>query len=39
LERADGSDDAAVLKGITHGKRAEINLPAVYDFPGAGAAA
>jgi hypothetical protein len=38
-ERAAGSDEAAVLKGLTFGNRAGIDPATVYDFRGAGAAA
>ncbi len=37
LDRAVGGDEAAVLKGLTLGKRAEIDPAIVEDFRGAGA--
>ena len=36
LDRAVGGDEAAVLKGLTLGKRAEIDPAIVEDFRGAG---
>ena len=37
LDRSVGGDEAAVLKGLTLGKRAEIDPAIVEDFRGAGA--